>query len=164
MSGSVLTADELRRVLDYDPQTGLFTWKFSPTPSVKKGDIAGSSHSEGYISIRIAKRLYFAHRLAWLWMKGDWPKDQIDHKDNNRSNNRWDNLRNVRPALNTQNQRKPPKSNTSGFLGVSAKRGKWRACIIVDGKQRFLGSFDTPEDASCAYIEAKRELHEGCTI
>lgn len=107
-----------------------------------------------------------AHRLAWLYMTGEWPKSEmVDHENTVRNDNRWSNLRDSTRTVNMENQRQAHKGSQSGLLGVSPRpNGAWVAQIQVSRKKLWLGEFSTPEQASTAYIEAKRRLHAGCTI
>jgi hypothetical protein len=120
-----LTADRLRELLEYDPETGVFRWKEARAPNAKAGDEAGFIHRDGYRYIRIGQRQYAAHRLAWLYVTGEWPASHLDHRDMERTNN---SLGNLRPASHSQNQANRPKqaNNTSGFKGVywQARSGK----------------------------------------
>lgn len=161
----MLELAELRRLLYYDPETGVFVWSASNSNSSPVGSVAGrSTNSDGYRSIWINKRCYKAHRLVWFYVHGEWP-DQIDHKNGIRDDNRINNLRSVPSKLNTHNQRAPHRHNRSGFLGVSIKaNGKYIADIRVNGKKRFLGTYETAEAAHAAYVAAKRVLHEGSTL
>jgi hypothetical protein len=160
-----LTADQLRATLDYNPTTGLFVWKVRPSKAVKIGDVAGCVQKKiGYTTIGIAKRIYKAHRLAWLYVHGDWPAGLIDHVNGNKSDNRIDNLRVVLADGNSQNVRKPNIRNKSGFMGVIWFQNKWRASLSVNGKSKWLGDYSTPEEAHQVYLEAKRKYHAGCTI
>lgn len=158
-----LTATQLQELLAYDPNTGVFTWRVNRT-KVRAGDTAGTINGPGYCCITIFRRMYLAHRLAWLYMHGTWPSGQIDHRNGVRTDNRVENLRNVLPAANAQNQRHPQGDNP--FLGVSwvSKGSRWIARIRIDGKQRYLGCFTTAEAARDAYTTAKRVHHAGCTI
>ena len=97
-------------------------------------------------------------------MCGDWPTTDIDHINGDPADNRIVNLRMVSRGHNLQNQRKPHRDGKSGFLGVYLKNGKWQSRIMVGGVSHDLGRFSTPEDASAAYLQAKRKLHPGCTI
>lgn len=166
MATTDLTAQRLRELLSYDPETGAFTRLVSTCNRVKVGDVAGTLHHEGYIHIRVGGVIRRAHRLAWLYMMGQWPADEIDHINGRRSDNRWANLRDVSKRNNLENQRRAQAGNKSGLLGVDyrANLGKWTAQIQVNGKKRHLGTFDTPELAHAAYTEAKRELHAGSTL
>lgn len=162
-----LTADRLRELLHYDPETGVFTWLVHRQRH-RAGDVAGSKHSMGYIEMGVCGASYLAHRLAWLYMTGSWPAGDVDHKNGQRSDNRFDNLRDVTKSVNLQNRQGATANNKSGLLGVSksiAKCGRWFARIQDStGKQKGLGSFGTPEEAHAAYLDAKRSMHEGCTI
>lgn len=146
---------KLKTRLEYDPLTGEFTW----ISGHFKGKIAGTTTSNGYVQINISGHFYLAHRLAYLYMTGKWPV-QIDHKDEYRSNNKWENLRN---ATHSQNKMHTPIqiNNTSGYKGVTydARRNKYAANIKRDNVSRFLGYFDMPEDAYQAYVEAASILH-----
>lgn len=165
-----LTAERLREVLNYDAETGVFTRKLRTARRIKLGEPAGSvSKLYGYLTIMVDLRSYKAHRLAWLYVYGKWPDEFIDHIDGNKLNNRISNLRDVSGSTNIQNQRKPHKRNSTGFLGVTvdnrAKNGrKYMAQIVLGGKHKFLGLYETPELAHEAYLNAKRQMHEGCTI
>jgi len=164
-----LTQDMLKQWLHYEPETGVFTWigKADPkAPNSFIGKRAGKADDgRGYRAIKILGKLWLEHRLAFLYMTGMWPKQGVDHIDGSRSNNAWKNLRAADGYVNAQNQRKPQKGNKSGFLGVSAHRSKFRAFIRVNGGAPMrIGTFDTPEEAHQAYVEAKRRLHPGCTL
>lgn len=108
---------------------------------------------------------YYAHRLAWLYMTGRWPKEEIDHIDNDRTNDRFDNLREASRLLNSHNQRHPRKKNKVGILGVtfSKKYKTYRASICLNYKKIHLGSFATASEASAAYQAAKKIFHKGAT-
>lgn len=171
MSASALTADRLRELLSYDPETGDFVWLVSPRRNVAAGTLAGSVHSKGYLHIRVDCGLYLSHRLARLYVTGEWPAALVDHRDGDKRNNRYSNLRDATTQTNKQNTRHAYKNNlSSGLLGVSLDRksGKWRAYIQVpkgDGtKKKHLGFYDCPKVAHEAYVAAKRQLHAGCTI
>lgn len=153
-----LTAEQLREVLNYDPSTGFFTWKKMDRRHWLLGTIAGARHSGGYIRIYVRGREYYGHRLAWLFVHGDWPPEQIDHINGIRTDNRIDNLR---PASATENLRntKRRKNNTSGCKGVSqhSTSRRWRARIVVNRVENHLGFFDTKEEAIAAYKHAAAE-------
>jgi hypothetical protein len=151
-------------MLRYDPDTGSFTWLACAAAQVKPGAKAGRLNSQGYTEISISSRKYQAHRLAWLYMTGAWPEHTIDHINGVRSDNRIQNLRDVTRAVNLQNQRRAAVTNKAGLLGVREFKNRWRAQITVNGTQRDLGYFDTAQLAHDAYLQAKRQLHEGCTI
>jgi hypothetical protein len=145
-----LTADRLREVLAYDPETGEFTWRepgFGRRLDLRAGC---ASKSRGYVVIRVDGRLFFAHRLAWLFMTGEWPADQVDHKNNRRADNRWMNLRPATVSQNNHNRSVLSRS-TSGVKGVSRTRSRWRASVRVNGRTIVLGHHDTKEAAAAAY-------------
>lgn len=161
----LLELAEVMRLLNYESETGLFIWRESNSNVSPVGSIAGRSvNSDGYRQICINSRHYKAHRLAWFYVHGSWP-DQIDHINGDRSDNRICNLRNVTSVENTQNQRVPHCNNRSGYLGVSKRTdGRFQADIRVDGEKKYLGNYETPEEASAAYIAAKRKFHSGSTL
>jgi len=161
----VLTAERLRELLHYDPETGVFTWLVDRRPTIKAGDVAGCKNGIGYIVIKIDAVLYAAHRLAWLMMEQSWPTRNIDHINGIRNDNRWGNLRDAAQRINIQNRRSANANNKLGVLGVyKSRRGEQFEASIYSGRKIILGLFDTPEEAHQAYLEAKRKLHEGCTI
>lgn len=161
-----LTAARLRELLHYDPETGIFTWLVHRQRH-RAGNVAGSPHSAGYVEIGVDGESYLAHRLAWLYVHGAWPAGDVDHRNGVRRDNRIVNLRDVSKVVNLQNRQGAASNNRARLLGVSrsaAKRPSWFARILVDGRQKHLGSFGTPEAAHAAYLAAKRQLHEGCTL
>lgn len=156
----MLTVKRLREVLSYDPLTGTFTWLVTLSRNVKTGRVAGVLHSRGYVHIQIDKKVYKAHRLAWLYMTGEWPKDQLDHRDKVRSNNVFLNLREATNAQNHQNKDDTKAIGKSGRRGVSkTPSGKFQATITINGKKLYMGLFPTPDEAHQRYLEAKKELH-----
>ena len=158
-----LTAERLRELLHYDPETGVFTRLVRSGPA-KVGDAAGTATTSGYIQIRVDGGQYLAHRLAFLCMTGEWPSQFVDHVNGVRDDNRWSNLRPATPSENLQNVRRARADSQTGLLGVSRDRQRFRAQIKVDGQHIYIGTFDTPEQAHAAYLAAKRKLHAGCTI
>lgn len=159
MGARLLTAERLREVLDYDPETGLFVWKMKTADCVHVGSIAGGMDEKGYIRMRVDGRRYRAHRLAWLWMTGEWPSRGIDHRDTDRANNRWANLRVASSSQNIANSRLR-SDNTSGFKGVSKfKNGQWRAEVGTPSGRHYLGLFPCPAAAHLAYVVAAAKYH-----
>jgi hypothetical protein len=167
--GTSLTAEQLRAALIYDPATGIFTWR--DRPDIPKelnsrwaGKPTGYRRSRtGEVIIVIQYGHYLAHRLAWLYMTGEWPAGEIDHIDCHRSNNVWKNLRDSTRRQNGRNTR-IKSTNTSGFKGVSmAKKSggkeRWRASIRANYQAIHLGTFDTKEEAHKCYVEAAKRLH-----
>ena len=152
-----LTAEYLRSVLHYDPETGIFTRKVSTSTNVKVGDVAGCPDGQGYLRLGLQSRRYQAHRLAWLYMSGEWPKDQIDHINRIRTDNRISNLRAVTNKQNHQNRSKP-SSNTSGHPGIDwyKRDSKWRAKIMHNQKLIHLGYFSILEEAISARKAAEK--------
>lgn len=148
---TTLTAERLRELLSYDSHTGNFTWRVR-RGGVRVGQVAGSIDSYGYRQVSIDGRAHLAHRLAWLYERGEWPPMEIDHINCDRDDNRMDNLRQATRSQNLANGRKK-KQNKSGFKGVCrhATTGKWSAEYQQDGKSHYLGLFDEPEKAHEAY-------------
>lgn len=161
-----LSVDVLKENLHYNPETGIFTRIKSNNNRVKIGDVAGSLNKNGYIYIEINSIAYRANRLAWFYMTEAMPSNFIDHKNGIRHDNRFCNLRQATNKQNLQNQTKPQKGNKLGFLGVSFYKssGKYVAHIRINGTQKTLGYFSTPEKAHEVYLKAKRENHSFCTI
>lgn len=143
MASANLSAHRLREVLEYDPDSGTFRWLVTVGSRAKAGDVAGYSCESGYIRIRVDGKSYRSHRLAWLYMTGHWPRDQIDHIDRNTSNNAFANLREADHAQNQKN--KMTHLGASGLRGVYKRGRRYRAVLL-------LGTFDTMEQA--------REAHE----
>lgn len=153
---TAMTTDP-RDLLDYDPDLGVFRWRFSRR-GASAGKVAGNRMSNGYIMIETCGSRYLAHRLAWFFVTGEWPSGHLDHIDGDPSNNRISNLRIASASQNAANKRRS-RNNTSGFKGVHLDgSGRWRAAIKVDGKRTYLGSYDSPEDAHRAYVEAAERL------
>jgi hypothetical protein len=161
-----LNASRLRELLDYDPATGVFTRRVRTSHRIKCGDVAGTLRPDGYLKISLLNSGFLAHRLAWLYMTGKWPEHQIDHINGVRHDNRLANLRDVTPTHNQQNQRVAHVRNKScGMLGVTLTKGnKWQAQISAEGRHKHIGTYATPQEASEAYLTAKRKLHAGCRI
>ena len=147
-----LTANRLKELISYEPDTGFFRWA-KKRPRCRVGDVTGCLMKTGYICIRVDNTLYTAHRLAWLYMTGAWPQDQIDHVNGNRTDNRWGNLREATNMENAHNRRKRV-NNKSGITGVRRENSKWLAEIKVNYRPMRLGLFDTPEEAEAAYCTA----------
>lgn len=160
----LISLERLKEVLLYDPDTGVFTWKVSTALRVKAGDTAGCMKSGGYVQFNVDRRQYRAHRLAWFYMTGEWPQQDMDHINGIRHDNRFANLRPSTRSQNQHNQRAPRSNNKSGFLGVYRSNNRFRALINVEGKKIHLGYFDDPESAHDAYLEAKRKHHAFCSI
>lgn len=147
-----LTAETLRSILRYDPDTGHF---YSRQPSRQDpGKPVGFRRLNGYWFTRVRDRQYRLHRLAWLYVYGVWPTHQIDHINGDPSDNRIANLRDVPPIVNSQNKSRPQRNSTTGYLGVSKSRsGGYRASVQIKGRSFYLGTFDTAEQAHARYLE-----------
>lgn len=150
----MLTQERLKELLEYTPETGIFTWKARPSNRVRVGDIAGHlEKKDGYIMLGIGGVLYRAHRLAWLYMTGDFPPKEkdIDHKNGLRADNRWANIRLAERYENLRNMRS--RGGTSEHKGVSfdRSRGLWKAQIQIMGKNTFIGRYASEQDAALAY-------------
>lgn len=155
---------QILEVLTYEPETGLFRWRIHTRGRGRKispGDVAGTLSGQGYVQIKTLGRLVRAHRLAYLFMTGEWPPKGMepDHKNGRRNDNRWENLRLVTRSQNNLNAGLR-KSNKSGVTGVSfqARRGVWDARIKVDGRLYLLGQHKTKEEAIIARRDAERRL------
>ena len=157
MAKADVTAQRLREILVYCQDTGLFRWR------AYGGVPAGSDSGDGYIRIGVDGRLYFAQRLAWLYVNGQWPENDVDHINGQRADNRLCNLRRATRSQNNINAVRP-KDNTSGYKGVMASRGKWLARIGVNRKKVFLGRFDSIEDAAQAYADAANRYYPGFSM
>lgn len=154
-----LTLERLKEVLFYDLQTGVFVWRVELGWRGKVDQQAGSRDKRGYTRIMIDGKLYLAHRLAWFYVTGQWPAEQIDHRDCDRSNNSFSNLREATSSQNNQNCRKR-SGGASKFKGVSwhVRNRMWESRIKLDGKQIRLGLYRTEEEAHAAYCEAAKKM------
>jgi len=149
---SELTQKYLKEILEYNPNTGIFRWKVS-RGGTKKGTVAGNK-TNGYIAIQINYIAYKAHRLAFLYMNGKFPIDEVDHKNRIRDDNTWDN---IIDSTHWENQQNKDTSSKSGIVGVTweERSQRWISKITVSGKRIFLGQFKDLEDAHIARIEAE---------
>lgn len=156
MTDVILTQDYLRKALNYNPQTGVFTRASKTSNSVKVGSVAGCVNTHGYVVIRLLNKLFYAHRLAWLYEHGVAPEFEIDHINGKRSDNRIANLRDVTSAENSRNL-SIRFDNKTGVVGVywSSAHSKWASEIMDDKRKVFLGLFSNIEDAVCARKKAE---------
>lgn len=148
----MVSQETVKRLFDYDPLTGLLRWKVRPNGSVIVGQSAGTVYSNGYIFVCIGYKKYGVHVIAWLYMYGEHA--QLDHKDQNRSNNKIENLR---KATYSQNNHHKYVYNPTGFRGVRFRSGKYEANIRINGRITRLGFYGTAEEASAAYNAAAKE-------
>lgn len=155
----MLTQEQLLKSHYYNPETGLFYKRLTSGKLKLTG-----TNSLGYLQCRINCKTYLVHRLAWLYMTGEWPEEYIDHVDGNRANNVWSNLRLATNSENQENLKQAHANNPTGLLGATCRGSRFMARIVTKSKLNYLGTFDTPEEAHQAYIEAKRKLHSFNTL
>jgi hypothetical protein len=150
----MITQDELKQLLRYDALTGVFVWRVSPAKGVLAGRVAGSLHPSGHLYISVKRRLYAAHRLAWLYAFDVWPAAFVDHINGNASDNRLSNLRLLSRTKNLQAARKARADSRSGLLGACYRKdvGKWQARIQRDHVSTSLGLYDSAEEAHLVYL------------
>lgn len=160
----MLSQARLRALVSYDPATGLFT-RLTASGTAHAGDKVGWTEPNGYKRASLDGVKVWLHRAAWLYVTGEAP-DYVDHRNGDKGDNRFTNLRSTTQSVNMQNQRKARSNNTSGLLGVSWHRGakKFMAEIRLGNTREYLGLHETAEAAHATYVRAKRRLHEGCTI
>jgi len=149
---SELTQAELKEVLRYEPESGKWFWiktsKYRKSNLGKEaGCVSKSGNLKGRRSINVRGKLYLASRLAWLYMTGKWPKHMIDHMDGNPSNDKWENLRDIRRGENVRNSMK------RGYTWCN-DRSKWRVRYRLNGKLNHIGYFNCQLDARAAYLSA----------
>lgn len=156
MRKNLIGYDELHEILDYDPEIGVFRWKKKIADCIRLNKEAGCNSNTGYVFISIKKEFYLAHRLAWFYVHGYWPENDIDHINRIRDDNRICNLREVSRICNVINSNKSTR-NKSDVVGVSwvKKRNKWLSSIWVNKNQLFLGRFDNFIDAVKARWQAE---------
>lgn len=162
-----LTPDRLRALLALDETVGVFRWRLDRTIKTRAGDVAGAVASSGRHLIKVDAFTYMRANLVWLHVTGAWPRHEIDHINGVRNDDRFVNLRDVDRTTNQQNMRAAFRSNKStGLLGVSTegRPGKFFARIRANGKSIRLGCYATAEEAHQVYVDAKRRLHQGCTL
>ena len=149
----MLTHEYLKEILNYNKNTGEFTWVVDRTANKTKGLIAGSTTRYGYIRVSINRIAYKAHRLAWFYTYGEWPKEQIDHINGIKTDNRIDNLRDVTHSINQQNKQ---IHRNGGLIGAHYHKSsnKWVSKINIKSKRINLVSFNTELEAHEAYKAA----------
>jgi hypothetical protein len=160
MDNNILNLEILQKALSYNPETGELCRRSADgnlTP-------CGSYRKDGYLRVQVIGKRWRVHRLGFLLAYG-WLPPMVDHINGNRFDNRIQNLRASNGQHNSQNRRFVNKNNKTGFLGVSpSKNGKFESFLCVDGKNKRLGTFNTPEEAHNRYLEQKRLHHPGCTL
>lgn len=150
--------------LNYDPITGILTWKENMGPRARRGRAAGYLNDDGHIRVGVRGDQYHAHRIAWFIATGCEPAGEIDHINRNKADNRIKNLRDVPASVNVQNRDGATRSNVIGVRGVRKRRRKYQAVIQVGRERRSLGFFRTAEEAGAAYLAAKAKLHPGYVV
>lgn len=150
-----LTHERLRTLLDYDPDTGLLTRRTQACPQRP----VGYSPKSGYWRVGVGGRQYYYSRVVWFWVTGDWPIDEIDHEDRDKSNHRWGNLRDLAHGQNMQNIQKAQCNSTTGIRGVHPENRSFIAKIGFEGKVIRIGTFKTKEEAAIACANKKAALH-----
>lgn len=169
---NALTKEIVRELLDYDPETGVLTWRVRSSKWFDydahrcavwnarfSGKPAGSVNAYGYVVTSILAHRYPAHHLIWLWMTGSLPQGEVDHEDHDRANNRWANLKDAGGSENRKNKTRY-SNNKSGVTGVAwcDRTSKWRASISISGRTRYIGSFGTKDEAVAARKAAEVRL------
>jgi hypothetical protein len=149
--------ERLLEICRYDPKTGVFTRRESYHEK-KIGKEMGYIATQGYRRIVIEGRRYAAAPLAWFYMTGCWPVNDVDHIDRDRANNRFSNLREATVSQNQFNAAR--RENRTGYRGVSRTYwGSWRSTLRADSRDIYLGSYDTPEKAALRYDQAAKKHH-----
>lgn len=144
----MLTQEYVRHLFFYNPEAGVLRWRV-PRKGVPQGKpITGRQ-------VMIDTVAYATHNVIWLWVTGEWPKNEVDHRDGNHSNNKWGNLRAATHQQNSFNRR---GWSAVGLKGVHRAKKRFGASIMLDGKARHLGTFDTSEQAHKAYKSAAADL------
>ena len=161
MSRGTLTQDRLREILSYDPETGIFT-NVANRANVRCGDLSGGMAGHSYVRISCDRRRYYAHRLAFLAMTGEFPFGEVDHINGCHTDNRWSNLRLASRAENSRNLGLN-KTNSTGFKGVRVHKDnrhrnkKYQARIRIEGREKSLGYYSDIRDAHRAYLDAAKK-------
>lgn len=161
---NAITQEFIKKRISYDPDSGTFLRIWSSRRSDLVGKLAGRYTKLGYLYIDFGKKHYFAHRLAFVIMTGNFPVGEVDHINGDPRDNRWVNLRDITHKENQQNMHKVMSNSKTGVMGVRFYRGMYVAQIRFNDKRLHLGTFKTPQEAHKKYIEAKRILHTGCAI
>jgi hypothetical protein len=146
----------LKSILNYNPETGIFTWRKKPSKQINIGSIAGTKNHYGYVEICVDSKKYQSHRLAWLYVHGFGPEQQIDHINGDRSDNRICNLRDVSHTVNNCNQKIHREGKLPGCTFLSRVK-KWQAQVKINGQCKYLGCYKTQQEAHKAYTRAKEK-------
>lgn len=154
----MITQERLKELLVYSPIEGLFFWRVDRGRLAKRGWVAGSPTSHGYIGVKIDNKLYKAHRLAFLYMVGRFPVNEVDHINGTKSDNSWANLREATKSQNLLNVG-ASKNNKTGVKNVYPAKNGYRVIVNVNGKQKYIGKYDDLELAELVAIEAADKYH-----
>jgi hypothetical protein len=153
-----LTAEIARERWDYDPKTGVLRWKIKLS-NVKVGDVTGYESNGGYLQVGWDGKIYLAHRIIWLIVHGEWPPEQLDHINGDRTDNRLVNLRCVSNRQNSLNKERHRKGNLQGAYRLNRNlKSPWKAIIQIDGERKHLGYFPTEQQAHEAYLAALNNI------
>jgi len=158
ISASRITQRQVKNILHYQPDSGVFTWKMVCGRRAPIGGVAGCIGTQGYRIIGIQGTRYKAASLAWLYIYGEWPEYCIDHINGNKADDRLSNLRKASRSENLFN-RGVFSNSLSGIKGVGLFRGKWKACCYSNGKRKWLGFFPSKEEAVKAYRDYAEKEH-----
>lgn len=165
MSATKPTVERLRELFSFDSERGWLVRRITTSNRCPAGSRAGTfDASVGYRRVRVDGRIYMEHAVVLALSTGAWPVGLVDHRNTVRTDNSPENLREGSRSLNQQNLRRARRDSKTGVLGVIQVKDRFLAHIRIDGKQKHLGSFGTAEEASAAYLAAKRLHHEGCTL
>lgn len=168
MSAATLTAERARELLSYSLVSGKVYWLVNRRGPAKVGREAASKltgpNGKSHRRVKLDGKHYYTHRVIWLIITGEWPTGEVDHFNGDGLCNAWHNLREATHAGNAQNLRQAHADSKTGLLGICPDGARFRAQIQVGRKIHYLGTHDTPEAAHSAYVEAKRTLHDNCTI
>lgn len=156
----IWSQDQLKNLLSYDPDTGIFAWAVARGTKIKPGFIAGCPNTDGYIKIVYMRRTYSAHRLAFLYMTGSYPEAEVDHVDGNPQNNKWANLRACSRQENMQNKLPNKGRKIGSLVGANRNLERWISRISSNGTQIHIGVYETEFEAHQAYLVKKAELHK----
>lgn len=148
---------QLLSMLRYEPETGLLYWLINRTNGRKIGDVAGCSDKNGYVVIKLLDRQYFAHRLVWFYVHGEWPP-RLDHKDGVKNNNRLENLREATSSQNCMNRRHQKRAKYLKGVSYSVRDRLFSAGLMKDGKRYHLGCFKTELEAHAAYCAGAERI------
>lgn len=162
--GHEMTAARLRELFTYSPETGQWSRNIRRGRQWPGPITLRVTHKTGYLHLRLGKKSFLVHRLAWLYVHGVWPSGDIDHVNGDKTDNRLCNLRDVDRRTNLQNARKARSDSKTGLLGAHPRKGKFISVIKDRGKTIQLGVFATAEEAHEKYLQEKRIRHAGCTI